>query len=238
MGITQREKKIRENTKVRKSGPSLVRKALKLGQIGNVFALCIYWDTAKRRYRLGMHIPKDGRIPKMNKIVNSLISARSAEPTSDEIVVEVDEDKAVGFLSQDDDMSVTGLGPHRILSPEKTQSDSGSLFGESSPSPSNAIQNAAPEHDVDASGDEVEGLSNSSQLQTDPAACYGPDAVRLGPTEEQDRCSFIEAPIRPPRDLWREKVQNFLSLLDRAQISEMMREHGDIQVCDYNLSEV
>jgi hypothetical protein len=69
MGAVQQNEEARRKTKVRKSGPSLLSKAQQLGKLGNVFALCVYWDPTKCRYACAMHIPKNGRIPRMDSIV-------------------------------------------------------------------------------------------------------------------------------------------------------------------------
>lgn len=78
MGVVQQNEEARRKTKVRKSGPSIVRKVQQLGELGNVFAQCLYWDPTKCRLVFAMHIPKNGRIPRMDSIVRWI--TRIVEP--------------------------------------------------------------------------------------------------------------------------------------------------------------
>ncbi|KAH6883606.1 hypothetical protein B0T10DRAFT_494556 [Thelonectria olida] len=211
MGAVQQNEEARRKAKVRKSGPSLLSKTQQLGKLGNVFALCVYWDPTKCRYAYAMHIPKNGRVPKMDSIANRLISARPSQrerrmtrsvrkdaapkqPATDEIAVEVDGDQVVGFISQDDDeISMAALEPRAThISPES--------------------QPDRAEDDADASGEEAEpspdGINASPDVQPDS----GPDCSEGVENAPAERRAWF------PGKAWRDQARRLLRLLDEAQM--------------------
>ncbi|KAH6868906.1 hypothetical protein B0T10DRAFT_502006 [Thelonectria olida] len=234
MGAVQQNEEARRKTKVRKSGPSLLSKTQQLGKLGNVFALCVYWDPTKCRYAYAMHIPKNGRVPKMDSIANRLISARPSQrerrmtrsvrkdaapkqPATDEIAVEVDGDQVVGFISQDDDeISMAALEPRATHTSPESQPDRGlrSAGGQSQSPLSSAasLHGPAAEDDADASGEEAEpspdGINASPDVQPDS----GPDCSEGVENAPAERRAWF------PGKAWRDQARRLLRLLDEAQM--------------------
>jgi hypothetical protein len=53
----------REKDKIRKSGESLQRKALALGEMCNVFSVTMYWNIVRGRMEVAMYVPGGQKIP-------------------------------------------------------------------------------------------------------------------------------------------------------------------------------
>ncbi|KAK6857705.1 hypothetical protein PG995_005404 [Apiospora arundinis] len=62
----------RETDKTRKSGESLQRKVLALGEICNVFGLTMYWNIVHARMEMAMYVPGGQEIPDLDQVVRSL----------------------------------------------------------------------------------------------------------------------------------------------------------------------
>ncbi|KAK8013601.1 hypothetical protein PG991_009194 [Apiospora marii] len=62
----------REKDKIRKSGESLQRKALALGEMCNVFSLTMYWNIVRGRMDVAMYVPEGQKIPDLGQVIRSL----------------------------------------------------------------------------------------------------------------------------------------------------------------------
>ncbi|KAK8120337.1 hypothetical protein PG999_004457 [Apiospora kogelbergensis] len=62
----------REKDKTRKSGESLQRKVLVLGEMCNVFSLTMYWNIVHARMEMAMYVPGGQKIPNLDQVVQSL----------------------------------------------------------------------------------------------------------------------------------------------------------------------
>ena len=62
----------REKDKTRKSGESLQRKVLALGEMCNVFSLTMYWNIVHARMEMAMYVPGGQEIPDLDQVVSVL----------------------------------------------------------------------------------------------------------------------------------------------------------------------
>ena len=60
----------REKDKTRKSGESLQRKVLALGEMCNVFSLTMYWNIVHARMEMAMYVPGGQKIPDLDQVVS------------------------------------------------------------------------------------------------------------------------------------------------------------------------
>ncbi|MGH7961139.1 MAG: hypothetical protein ACRERD_04840, partial [Candidatus Binatia bacterium] len=60
----------KQKAKVRKSGPSLKRKTIELGQKGRVLAVTVYWDPTHKCHRVAVQLPDGESVPDLNKLVS------------------------------------------------------------------------------------------------------------------------------------------------------------------------
>ena len=65
----------REKDKIRKSGESLQRKALALGEMCNVFSVTMYWNMVRGRMEVAMYVPGGQKIPDLGQVVGGLLLA-------------------------------------------------------------------------------------------------------------------------------------------------------------------
>ncbi|TQV90482.1 hypothetical protein IF1G_10805 [Cordyceps javanica] len=70
----------KEKAKVRKSGPSLIRKTIELAQKGRVLAVMVYWDPTHRCYRVAAQLPDGESVPDLNRLVAEALVGRLPEP--------------------------------------------------------------------------------------------------------------------------------------------------------------
>ena len=59
----------KEKAKVRKSGPSLIRKTIELAKKGRVLAVTVYWDPTHRCHRVAVQLPDGESVPDLNRLV-------------------------------------------------------------------------------------------------------------------------------------------------------------------------
>ncbi|KAJ3473133.1 hypothetical protein NLG97_g10497 [Lecanicillium saksenae] len=70
----------KEKAKVRKSGPSLIRKTIELAQKGRVLAVMVYWDPTHRCHRVAAQLPDGESVPDLNRLVAEALAGRLPEP--------------------------------------------------------------------------------------------------------------------------------------------------------------
>jgi hypothetical protein len=59
----------KEKAKVRKSGPSLIRKTMELAKKGRVLAVTVYWDPTHGCHRVAAQLPDGESVPDLNRLV-------------------------------------------------------------------------------------------------------------------------------------------------------------------------
>lgn len=62
---------------VRKRGPSILAKTLRLGQVGDLGALSLYQDPSTGSWRLSVHCPAGMSFPDLNALVRSTPNFRT-----------------------------------------------------------------------------------------------------------------------------------------------------------------
>ena len=70
----------REKDKIRKSGESLQRKALALGEMCNVFSVTMYWNIVRGRMEVAMYVPGGQKIPDLGQVVGGPLLAVCPSP--------------------------------------------------------------------------------------------------------------------------------------------------------------
>ncbi|KAK7937473.1 C2H2 finger domain-containing protein [Apiospora aurea] len=72
----------REKDKTRKSGESLQRKVLALGEMCNVFSLTMYWNIVHARMEMAMYVPGGQKIPDLDQVPARPPSSRDTTGSS------------------------------------------------------------------------------------------------------------------------------------------------------------
>lgn len=60
-----------QKIKLCRSGPSLLRKTLALGEKADVFSLAVYYNATYDRMEVMVHLPEGERLPDLNRLVRS-----------------------------------------------------------------------------------------------------------------------------------------------------------------------
>ncbi|KAK6857490.1 C2H2 finger domain-containing protein [Apiospora arundinis] len=186
----------REKDKTRKSGESLQRKVLALGEMCNVFSLTMYWNIVHARMEMAMYVPGGQKIPDLDQVIRSL-RGRQARVTQRARVFQTSRrvQKPSSNLSRARD---TGQGS--AVRPLRSQRQHSEGAGHPSPQPMASLTGRPPstQDNIDGSFAVQQGALTTHQ-PSDRFASGSPTELSMGCNERLDSpmCDAVAGDATP-----------------------------------------